>query len=69
MSDRIAGASNAAPTPCTSRPMTSSVGLPAAPQPAEASVNSAMPIPNTCRCPSRSPSRAPVMTKIAEVSE
>jgi len=68
MIDSTFGAISAAATPCTSLATTSSVGVLAAPQPADASVNSARPAEKLRRRPKRSPRRAEVTTKIAEVS-
>ena len=62
------GISSAAPNPWASRAITSTVGVPAAPHAAEASVNTPRPIENVRRRPIRSPSRAAVIRNTAEVS-
>ena len=68
MIDRTFGVSSAAAIPWTSRATTSSVGVDAAPQAAEAIVNSASPAENTRRRPNRSPRRPAVIRNTAEVS-
>jgi hypothetical protein len=68
MIDSTFGISIAAPMPWTRRAMTSSVAVPATPQAAEASVNTASPIENVRRRPIASPSRAAGIRNTAEVS-
>ncbi len=54
-----AGLNSAPPTPCASRPSTSASGVPAAAQPTDPSENSAIPITNGSRGPSRSAAYPP----------
>ena len=68
MIESTLGITSAAPAPCASRAATSTVGVPATPQAADASVNTPRPIENVSRRPILSPSRAAVIRNTAEVS-
>ena len=62
---RVCGMSMAAPRPWTARNAISHPGLGARPQAAEAAVNTAIPLVNMIRGPTRSPSLPAVMTRTA----
>ncbi len=62
---RVCGMSMAAPSPWTARNAISQPGLGARPQAAEAAVNTATPLVNMIRGPTRSPSLPAVMTRTA----
>ena len=59
MMDRAVGVMIAAPAPWSTRAASSAAGVQARPQSSEAAVNSAIPVMNTRRRPSRSAARPP----------
>ena len=59
MIETTAGASIAAPRPCSARNASSIPGVVASPQSSDATVNSAMPSVNSLLRPKRSPARPP----------
>ena len=65
---RLPGVINAPPTPCSSRAPMSMSMFGASPHSAEASANQIVPITNTRRRPSRSPSEPPSRMNDASVS-